>query len=58
MRGVFLAGAALACVAVAVSLAIELLNAPNDWSVAGGYFFLLAVVSFLFGMGYRIGRRL
>ena len=58
MRAVFLAGAALAFIAVAVNLAIQLLNAPNDWSVAAGYFLLLGLVSVVSGMVYRIGRRL
>ena len=58
MRNVFLAGAALAVVFVAVNRAIDLLNVPNDWAVAAGYFLLLALVSVASGLMYRYWRRL
>lgn len=58
MRSVFFAGLALAVIAVLASLAIRLLDVPNDWSVVAGYVLLLALVSALCGVMYRIGRRL
>ena len=58
MRSVFFAGLALAAIAAVVSLAIRLLDVPNDWSVIAGYVLLLALVSALCGVMYRIGRRL
>jgi hypothetical protein len=58
MRNVFFAGAALAVVFVAVNRAIDLLNVPNDWAVAAGYFLLLALVSVASGLMYRFWRRL
>jgi len=58
MRKVFFAGVALAGVFLVANLAIELLNASNDWSVMAGYFLLLALVSALCGAMYRMWRRL
>lgn len=57
MRKVFLAGAALAFVFVAVNRAIVLLNEPSDLAVAAGYFVLLALVSGAVGVWSRLRRR-
>jgi multisubunit Na+/H+ antiporter MnhB subunit len=58
MRRVFFAGVALAVAFVVANLAFRLLNQPNDWAVAAGYLLLLALVSVLSGLLYRIWRRL
>lgn len=58
MRKLFFAGLGLAFVYVVLNLAIKLLNRPNDWSVWAGYFVLLALVSALSGVLYRLWRRL
>jgi hypothetical protein len=58
MRNVFFAGVAVPVVLLVANFAIELLDVPNDWSVMAGYFLLLALVSALSGLMYRIWRRL
>ena len=58
MRQVFLAGLAVAVFFAVANLAIRLLDVPNDWSVMAGYFLLLALVSALSGVLYRLWRRL
>lgn len=58
MRKVFFAGLAMAVVFLLASLAIRLLDIPNDWSVMAGYVLLLALVSVLSGVMYRVWRRL
>ena len=58
MRNMFFVGLALAFVSVVANFAIRLLNMPNDLSVMGGYLLLLALVSALSGVLYRIWRRL
>ena len=58
MRKVFFAGVALAVVFLVANFAIELLDVPDDWSVMAGYCLLLALVSALCGVLYRIWRRL
>ena len=58
MRNLFFAGLGLACVSVVLNFAIKLLNRADDWSVWAGYFLLLALVSALSGVLYRLWRRL
>ena len=58
MRSVFFAGLALAVVAAVAGVAIRWMDVPNDWSVVAGYVLLLALVSALCSVMYRIGRRL
>lgn len=45
MRNIVFAGSAAALVYVVVNGAIGLLNRPSNWSVAAGYFLLLALVA-------------
>jgi hypothetical protein len=45
MRNIVFAGSAAALVYVVVNGAIVLLNRPSNWSVAAGYFLLLALVA-------------
>jgi hypothetical protein len=45
MRNIVFAGSAAALVYVVVNSAIRLLNRPSNWSVAAGYFLLLALVA-------------
>ena len=58
MRRVFFAGAAASAVVAVMSVAIGLLNQPNDVAVAGGYFVLLALVSVASGLAAHFWRRL
>lgn len=58
MRSTFFAGAVAAIVVAVLSVAIRLLNRPDDFAVAAGYFVLLALVSLASGAAIRLGRRL
>ena len=58
MRNVFFAGAAAAVVFVVVNRAMVLLDEPNDWSVAAGYFLLLVLVGSATALVSRLWRRL